>query len=202
MFLFTRILYSPPIHHQSVTPSNHPPGSSIPRMACPKRPQQPWYVGAIAHRNPTARLNQAVTGSPTRSGSTPDFELFPPAIGLPVPNRHGQSPKSSKSAAPASAFARRVGALRVLKDNGFHDFAPRSTTSLTGGGFLADDFGFAGITSGSLWEKKLPARPRPHRAGRQRNFGRLKFDHSRRRSPLCLPNSAFPAGMLLPSPLA
>ena len=79
---------------------------------------------------------------------------------MPIPNRNGQSPKSSKSAAPASAFARRVGALRVLKDNGFHDFAPRSTTSLTGGGFLADDFGFAGITSGSLWEKKLPARPR------------------------------------------
>ena len=117
-------------------PSAHRPGSPIQDLGRP-RPQHPWYVGAIAHQNPTARLNQAVTGSPTRSGSTPDFELFP--IGyrvLPIPNRHGQSPKSSKSAAPASAFARRVGALRVLKDIGFHDFAPRSTSSLTGGGFL------------------------------------------------------------------
>ena len=44
---------------------------------------------------------------------------------MPIPNRNGQSPKSSKSAAPAVAVARRVGGLPVLKDNYFHDHAAR-----------------------------------------------------------------------------
>ena len=45
---------------------------------------------------------------------------------VPIPNRNGQPPKSSKSAAPAGAVARRVGGLPVLKDNYFHDYAART----------------------------------------------------------------------------
>ena len=46
---------------------------------------------------------------------------------MPIPNRNGQPPKSSKSAAPAIAVARRVGAL--LPAGHFYDFAARHTGS-------------------------------------------------------------------------
>jgi hypothetical protein len=84
-------------------------------MASPKRPQHTWYVGAIAHRNPPHRLTKPVTGSPTRSGNARLRAFSSGYRVLPIPNRHGQSPKSSKSAAPATAVARRVGALPVPK---------------------------------------------------------------------------------------
>ena len=175
-------------------PIGHLSGSPIPGMACPKRPQHTWYVGAIAHGNPTAPLNQAVNGSPTRSGYTPDFELFPPATGccrfLTVTDNHQ---KARSRPLPASAVARRVGALRVLKDTTNFTGSLRAYPFPDGRRPPADDFGFPGITTGSLWEKKLPARPRPHRAGRRRNFGRPKFDHSRRAAspphPFGLPRS-------------
>jgi hypothetical protein len=84
----------------------------------PQRPNWPHGVnihgmsGQASIGTPLLRLNEAVTGSPTRSGLTPDFELFPCGYRVvPIPNRHGQPPKSSKSAAPATAVARRVGGL-------------------------------------------------------------------------------------------
>ena len=114
-----------PIGHPRQRPVGHPSGSPIPGMACPKRPQHTWYAGTIAHRNPTAPLNQAVTGSPTRSGYTPDFGLFPPATGccriLTFTDNHQ---KARSRPLPASAVARRVWALRVPKDT------PNYTNSL------------------------------------------------------------------------
>jgi hypothetical protein len=84
--------------------------------------------GLASNGTPLLRLNEAVTGSPTRSGLTPDFELFPCGYRVvPIPNRNGQPPKSSKSAAPAIAVARRVGAL--LPEGHFYDFAARHTGS-------------------------------------------------------------------------
>ena len=103
---------------------------------------------------------------------------------LPIPNRHGQSPKSPKSAAPATAVARRVGVTTVLKDNGFHDFAPRSTTSLTGDGFLRTTSALPESQRVCPGRKSVRRDPGPHPAGPPRNFGRPKFDHSRRALPL------------------
>ena len=83
------------------------------------------------------------TAQPSRHGLPHAFglnaRLRPFSSGyrvLPIPNRHGQSPKSPKSAAPATAVARRVGVTTVPEDHGFHHFAPRSTPSLAGDGFL------------------------------------------------------------------
>lgn len=100
-----------------------------------------------------------------------------------MPIRHGQSPKSSKSAAPATAFARRVGVTTGSKGHPLQRLRSALHHFPSGRRLPADDFGFAGITTASLREKKLPARLRSHRTGRQRNFGRPKFEHSRRRSP-------------------
>ena len=145
-----------PIGHP--TPSAHRPGSPIQDLGHP-RTLHTWYVGAIAHGNSTARLNQAVTGSPTRSGYTPDFELFPSAIGccrfLIVTDNHQ---KARSRPLPAIAVARRVGALRVLKDYYSHFFASRTTSPLSGNDFLRTTSALPNNTHWFAPKQKLLAR--------------------------------------------
>ena len=95
---------------------------------------------------------------------------------VPIPNRNGQPPKSSKSAAPATAVARRVGALLVLKDYYHHYLASRTTASLSGDDFLRTTSAIADTTPPyrEIARNATTASQKPTTA----NLGRPKFDHS------------------------
>ena len=125
--------------HQSYRP--HPPRSSSRFFSCPaKSSYRTSHAGGLSARQPNSRNWPAdypnihgMSGlSPhemPRHGLTKPPRL-PHAFGLnarlrafscgyrvvPITNRNGQPPKSSKSAAPASAVARRVGDYWFPKD--------------------------------------------------------------------------------------
>ena len=69
-------------------------------------PQHTWYVGVGVHRNATFTAQQSRNWLPHAFGLRARLRAF--SLGyrvLPIPNRKGQSPKSSKSA--ASGYRRR-----------------------------------------------------------------------------------------------
>lgn len=112
------------------------PAAQFQELAC-RRPQHTWYVGAIAHWNSTARLNQAVTAPPRVRAERPTSGFFLSATGccrfLTVTDNH-QKARSRPLRLPPSPDA--WGSLRVLKDTYSHHFAPRTRSSLTGDGSL------------------------------------------------------------------
>src|SRR6266851_6171289 len=66
---------------------------------------QTWFVGAIAHW-PSGHMAQlSLTRSPTSCRLSPDFALFPTAIGFDRRLTVRCSPKSAKSAASSIALA-------------------------------------------------------------------------------------------------
>ena len=145
-------------------------------IGCKRCPNIHGMSGQASIGTPLLRLNEAVTGSPTRSGYAPDFELFPSAIEcclfLTVKDNHQ---KARSRPLPATAVARRVGALRVLKDTTTYYLATRDT-SLSGDDFLRTTSALPKTTNtGSQPRQKAPARPRPNQAGLLQNLGRPKF---------------------------
>ena len=78
---------------------------------------------------------------------------------VPIPNRNGQPPKSSKSDAPATAVARRVGALLVLKYYYHNYLASRTVASLSGDDFLRTTSALPGKHWFTVEEKAPGATP-------------------------------------------
>jgi hypothetical protein len=98
-------------------------------------PQHTWYVGVGVHRNATFTAQRSRNWLPHAFGLRARLRAF--SFGyrvLPIPNRKGQSPKSSKSA--ASGYRRRPtrGGSTVLKDTTSNYLAKRNTS------LLGDDF--------------------------------------------------------------
>ena len=87
------------------TPAAYLPCNPSSRLAA-KPPQHTWYVGVGVHRNATFTAQRSRHWLPHAFGLRARLRAF--SFGyrvLPIPNRKGQSPKSSKSA--ASGYRRR-----------------------------------------------------------------------------------------------
>jgi hypothetical protein len=90
--------------------------------------QHTWYVGVSDQRIATLAAQRSRNWLPHAFGLSARLRAFSSGYRVvPIPDRNGHAPKSSKSAAPAKAVARRVGALPPKGHP--HDFAARYTGS-------------------------------------------------------------------------
>ena len=106
-------------------------------------PQHTWYVGAGVHRNATFTAQRSRNWLPHAFGLRARLRAF--SFGyrvLPIPNRKGQSPKSSKSA--ASGYRRRPTRGGTTGSKRHYYLLPRYARHFPiGRRLLADDFGVA-----------------------------------------------------------